>query len=132
FVRPDGLVDVDVCDTSGLLPTKYCPRVRSEIFLEGTQPTSPDDSYRPLALDAATNLLWADGCLGPKIEKVFRFYPPDALDWAQKKGLTEPPETDCRGVPAPGAQVQQGADQSAARNTPPLVVVTPPNNAIYE
>ncbi len=41
FSRPaSGLVEVNVCDASGLLPTKYCPRSVREIFLAGTEPRS--------------------------------------------------------------------------------------------
>ena len=45
FVQPDGLVRVSVCSKSGQLPTELCaldPRgstVRSELFVQGTQPT---------------------------------------------------------------------------------------------
>lgn len=39
FARPaNGLVEVNVCTTSGLLPTRYCPQTIREIFLSGTEP----------------------------------------------------------------------------------------------
>ena len=41
FGRPaSGLVEANVCDASGLLPTRYCPRSIKEIFLAGTEPRS--------------------------------------------------------------------------------------------
>ena len=45
FEQPDGLVRVSICSKSGKLPTELCaldPRgstVRSELFVQGTQPT---------------------------------------------------------------------------------------------
>ncbi|MDA3956531.1 penicillin-binding protein 1A [Oceanispirochaeta sp.] len=41
FTKPSsGLVEMDVCDLSGMVPTDLCPRTRHEIFLAGTQPTT--------------------------------------------------------------------------------------------
>ena len=41
FGRPaSGLVEANVCDASGLLPTRYCPRSIKELFLAGTEPRS--------------------------------------------------------------------------------------------
>ncbi len=96
FTRPDGLVNVEICDTSGLLPTEYCPRVRTETFIAGTEPTRADDTYRLLAIDSATDLLWADGCSGPRIDQVFHILPPEARDWGIKQGIPEPPEMNCK------------------------------------
>jgi penicillin-binding protein 1A len=40
FIRPDGLVDAEVCTLSGLLPSPYCPadKVTTEIFYPDTVP----------------------------------------------------------------------------------------------
>ena len=37
FVRPDGLVEVEVCALSGELPNPDCPHRVTELFLEGTR-----------------------------------------------------------------------------------------------
>ncbi len=102
FVRPPGLVDVEICDTSGLLPTDACPRRRTEVFIAGTEPIRPDDSYRVVALDSATDLLWVDrttpggqACQGSRVERVFRILPPDAQEWGLKQGIPTPPTEDC-------------------------------------
>ena len=62
-----------------------------KFLFKGTEPKQPDDAYQKFELDASTNLLWAEDCRGPRIERVFRVYPPDAQDWAKKKGLTLAP-----------------------------------------
>jgi 1A family penicillin-binding protein len=46
FSRPAGLVKVEVCALSGLLPTPDCPHVKREWFIAGTQPMQKDDWYR--------------------------------------------------------------------------------------
>src|SRR5581483_3426079 len=91
------IIEKEICDASGLLPTDNCPRVRRAVFLERTEPTRRADAYQSFAVDAATALLWADGRRGPRIERVFRMYPPGAQDWAKKKGLPRAPEMDCIG-----------------------------------
>jgi penicillin-binding protein 1A len=43
FVRPDsGLVDVVVSSTSGLLPSEFTRKKRTEVFLTGTEPRTFD------------------------------------------------------------------------------------------
>jgi len=46
FTRPNGLIQVEVCDLSGLLPTENCPHKKMEWFVEGTQPTTFDTFYQ--------------------------------------------------------------------------------------
>jgi len=47
FPVPDGVVKKYVCTASGLLPTKYCPRVRQEVFLKGNEPEKYCDIHAP-------------------------------------------------------------------------------------
>ena len=49
FMQPDGLVQIEVCDLSGLLPTDACPHIKKEWFISGTQPTTPDTYYQRTA-----------------------------------------------------------------------------------
>jgi 1A family penicillin-binding protein len=41
FVVPPGVVELQICSQTGLLPNRTCPRVR-EVFLDGTEPTETD------------------------------------------------------------------------------------------
>jgi membrane peptidoglycan carboxypeptidase len=132
FVRPEGLVDVDVCDTSGLLATADCPRKRTEIFIAGSEPLRPDDSYQTIALDGATGLLWADTCAGPRIRRVFRVLPPDAFAWGFEQGIEQPPATDCKSQITSGSTPEQANRKSQDPNSnQPLVIVSPANNATF-
>jgi membrane carboxypeptidase/penicillin-binding protein len=53
FVEPEGIVHRVVCEKSGLIATDSCPRIRREVFIEGTEPQRACDrhgsaSSRPL------------------------------------------------------------------------------------
>lgn len=39
FPVPDGIVTRTVCTASGLLATEFCPHIRNEVFIAGTEPT---------------------------------------------------------------------------------------------
>jgi penicillin-binding protein 1B len=39
FRRPEGVVERQIDPESGMLATPYCPTMRSEVFVEGTEPT---------------------------------------------------------------------------------------------
>lgn len=95
FVQPPGLVRAEVCAMSGLLPTDYCPLRRSELFIDGTQPTTYDPFYQPFQIDSATGLL-ADDSTPPEriVTQVFLVLPPEAQEWARAKGIPQPPIFD--------------------------------------
>ena len=46
FLQPDGLIKVEVCDLSGLIPTSACLHTKNEWFIDGTQPSTPDTYYQ--------------------------------------------------------------------------------------
>lgn len=121
FHRPDGLIQVQVCATSGLLPTQECPRRRAELFIAGTEPTRYDDTFRAYAIDAATGLLWTESCRGPRIERMFRVLPADAREWGHAQGITEPPGMDCQGIRA-----QIGGGDAAI-----LQITSPSSNSMF-
>lgn len=92
FSEPPGIVTREICTTSGLLATPECPRRRVEIFIDGTQPTEPDDIYQTFTLDRLTGQL-ADDSTPPerRIERVFAVLPQEARDWGLRNGIPLPP-----------------------------------------
>ncbi len=91
--RPAGVVDVTVCDPSGLLPTTACQRLASEVFLEGNQPTRLDALYQQFAINRETGRLATVFTPLELIdEQVFLVVPPEALAWAQANGVPLPPD----------------------------------------
>lgn len=143
FSQPDGIVEAQVCETSGLLPTQICPRLRTEVFIKGSEPTRSDTSYEQVAIDSASGMLWTNGCQGQPTERVYRIFPPDAQDWARKQGFAQPPEMDCMmQVPSSTFQVSSknatSDGQPSTFNPQPatsnlqLVLTSPAPNSIFQ
>ncbi|MGE5251664.1 MAG: transglycosylase domain-containing protein, partial [Bacteroidota bacterium] len=88
FPRPEGLVPVEVCTLSGLLPTPECPNTRREWFLAGTEPTRTDTLYKQIWLDALTGSP-ADGSTPASRHQLTLVLdlPASAVPWARSQGI---------------------------------------------
>lgn len=110
--RPQGVTQMSVCATSGLLPghrPQWCP-TRTEYFIGGTEPTTPDTIYQAMRVNRETGKL-ATVFTPPEMveEKVFTVLPPEAADWLaslseeQQQRWPQPPtEYDTIQGPTPG------------------------------
>jgi membrane carboxypeptidase/penicillin-binding protein PbpC len=88
FLRPDGLVEKEVCTFSGLLPTEFCDQTHLEWFISGTEPTLPDNVYRQIWLDAATGQLANDATPTSRRQPVIVLdLPVRAQRWAHSQGF---------------------------------------------
>jgi membrane carboxypeptidase/penicillin-binding protein PbpC len=132
FTRPAGLIDLDVCATSGLLPTSYCPYTKREVFIAGTQPTQSDNLYRPVDIDVVTGLPATADTPRDRIEtRVFLMLPAEAREWARDNGIPQltmindqlPMINDQSAIS--NQQSYEDASQSAVR------VTRPDNGTIY-
>lgn len=104
--QPPGLVEMAVCDISGLLPTPYCPTV-SEYFIQGTQPTVYDNVYQEFAINRENGRL-ATLYTPPELieQRIYKIYPEAAADWVRESEIEQPPtEYDTISVPPPGGEV---------------------------
>lgn len=120
FQEPEGMTQAQVCLPSGLLPTPYCPRTRSELFIEGTVPTRADDWYRPVRIDAQTGQpATADTPAERIVERVYVFPPSELEAWAREQGwpLLSPPTA--------------AAAEDSAAPLWGLVMAQPDDGAIY-
>lgn len=92
--RPPDISVVPVCDPSGMLPTADCPKVVNEVFLHGSEPTSPDTLFQRLKINRENGLL-ATINTPPELveERVYLMVPPEAAQWAAQAGLPVPPQT---------------------------------------
>jgi len=65
FKQPSGLAPATVDAITGLRPGPFSTKTVREFFIKGTEPTRADDLRRTVDIDAASGLLWQDGCVGP-------------------------------------------------------------------
>jgi len=103
FVRPDGVLQVDVCDLSGLLPTEACPHIKTEWFIDGTQPTAFDTFYqRSAAGQIVLNI------------------PIEAQAWARSHGLLVVDDANLIPRTTSGLTLTSPTDNTTYRITPDL------------
>ncbi len=88
FTRPAGLQQQDVCTYSGLLPTPLCANTHLEWFIEGTQPTQPDQLYRHIWLDSTTGQISTSQTSSANLQPITVLdLPTQAQRWAHSQGL---------------------------------------------
>ena len=113
FRRPEGLVEVEVCTESGLLPGIACMHRKRELFLAENAPTDRCPMHRLLTVDAATGEVARPDC--PADRRVLRrvtFWPPEALVWAEEEGLPLPPAGLTGELPFASLQDEEGRSPS--------------------
>lgn len=106
--QPAGISNLDVCEPSGMLPTRACPSLVSEIFLNGNEPVSYDTLYQVFPINRETNRL-ATVFTPPELieERTFMVIPSEAQAWGRLAGLPIPPaDYDLIQAPLASADVQ--------------------------
>jgi penicillin-binding protein 1A len=71
FRAPSGLVTANVDAFTGLKPGPFTKKVVKELFIKGTVPSERETLRVSREIDAASGLLWQDGCIGPKVTRGF-------------------------------------------------------------
>jgi 1A family penicillin-binding protein len=136
FRRPEGLVEVEVCALSGLLPEPDCPHRVRELFVQGTEPTQVCTMHQRIAIDGATGLR-ATSATPPErvVERVYTVLPPQARDWARQQGFPEPPPADhaAASISDSGSQLAKVAAPVQGQEPEALVLTmsSPDRGAIY-
>ena len=89
---PPGISSMTVCDPSGMLPTRDCPNLVTEVFLNGSEPTQADTLFREFSINRETGLL-ATVFTPPELveDRVYMIIPEEARDWALSEGIPVPP-----------------------------------------
>ena len=92
WTMPPGVSQITVCNPSGMLPTRECPNLVPEVFLNGSEPVQPDTLYREFAVNRETGLL-ATVFTPPELVdvRVYLAVPEQARGWAEGAGLDIPP-----------------------------------------
>ncbi len=92
WTEPNGVSTLEVCDPSGMLPTTNCPSRVKEVFLQGSEPTTTDDLYRPVQINRETgNIATVFTPAGLVEDSVFLSIPENARDWARAAGIALAP-----------------------------------------
>lgn len=89
---PNGVSTLEVCDPSGLLPTKICPARVTEVFLQGSEPTTADNLYQTVQVNRETgNIATVFTPPGLVEDSVYLSVPEEARAWARAAGKVLPP-----------------------------------------
>jgi membrane carboxypeptidase/penicillin-binding protein len=128
FERPDGLVEVEVCALSGLLPEPDCPHRVTELFLTGTEPAETCAMHQRIAVDRATGLRATSATPPDRIvERVYTTLPPAAQEWGREQGIQELPAAEASAI---SHQPSAISDQSVG--DPKLKMVGPDAGSVYQ
>lgn len=105
--RPEDVVQMSVCDKSGLLPNTVCP-VRNDWFVAGRAPTQTDTFWQSVEINSQTRqLATANTPRELKASTLYFIPPPEAQDWWQANNLPLPPkEYDTISIPELLSSVQ--------------------------
>lgn len=151
FVRPPGIIDVEVCNDSGTRPSPACAgRTHWEIFTNSTPPLGPEyDIFRTLQVDTYTGKLVNEYCPDEPETRTFLAIDdptaynwinntPDGNNWAIQRGLQppiQPPPTEyCSpDEPRPNVIVSFPAQDMTVEGVVPLRgLISMPNFSRYE
>ena len=120
FVRPPGIVEMEVCADSGTQPSEVCPQRRKEIFAADQPPPGPEhDVHQMIDIDLNTNKRANQYCRTNVESRYYRVYPPDGREWANSQGIPQPPLEFCPSA-AIDAQITAPADGETVRGTIPI------------
>lgn len=134
--RPEGLVDIDVCAESGLLPGIACRHRKRALFVAENAPTDRCPMHRLLTFDAATGEpALPDSPSDRRVLRRVTFWPPEALAWAQEEGLPLPPADFGAEVfdpsPAPGEERSPAAQAEGEPDSHGVYLSSPAPNGNY-
>ena len=121
FERPPGLVEMEICSDSGLLPTDLCPYRRQEIFIacpgQACTPTQADTMHQRISLDGRT-MQRATPETPPayRLDKVFWALPPELQEWARAHDIAQPPPLAEIVLPAQTAALPAGGRMAPGRD----------------
>jgi 1A family penicillin-binding protein len=146
FAEPPGMVRVEVCADSGLLPVQEtrrrdqeveqrpvrCPHTITELFIAGTEPTRTDDWHWSFVLDVRNGLLAGPDC-PPHLttEARYTLYPAEAQDWARSQNIPQPPDMYSPLCPGRLAETPEPGSTNKALDSWSLILTSPDQGSRY-
>jgi len=71
FTAPKDIQRAPIDVFTGLRPGTFSTKTITELFVPGTAPRQRETSRMVATVDAASGLLWQDGCAGPKVTRAY-------------------------------------------------------------
>ena len=92
FEKPRGMVEVEVCTQTGLLPTPYCGPTHQEVFLNENVPRLVDNIFVPFRVHKESGLRAGPNVPASQTEvRVLMVVPDEALEWARAEAVATAP-----------------------------------------
>ena len=151
------MIRAEICADSGQLPTQWCTRRRSELFIAGTEPTEFDTVYQPVVVDTCSGGLAGSNTPETcRAQRVQRVYPPELQEWARSNGTAglagyattgdlgtgggeqiafqngAPAQAGNEDSQSDADHAQQPAGSAIAIGNPDLVLTSPDPNSVYQ
>ncbi|MCB0226046.1 MAG: hypothetical protein KDI02_20325, partial [Anaerolineae bacterium] len=106
-----------------------CPHTLTERFIPGTEPHAVDTWHQAIAIDRRTGLRAGPGC-SPEVVtlRTFTRYPAEAVEWAIKQGVPQPPEEYSPLCPA--GETETNVEVEGASGEGGLVFVSPDQGTV--
>ncbi|HRY90980.1 MAG TPA: penicillin-binding protein 1C [Candidatus Gracilibacteria bacterium] len=100
FPVPKGMVNMEICAISGLLPTENCQERVYEWFAADERPKESDNYYQKVWIDKKNGMIIPDTCISEQNaasfeQKTIIAYPAELQQWATSKGLQMPQISPC-------------------------------------
>lgn len=123
LAAPETVKKVDVCLTSGQLPTKWCEQIGQTWFIPGVSPIKADTIFRPVAIDIETGEVACPPFEADRVKiEIFEYWPSDlALAFSQAGVPKRPPPKQNRCI---------GAQTNLLSMAPPKIT-SPQKNVKY-
>ncbi|SES77158.1 penicillin-binding protein 1C [Thorsellia anophelis] len=120
---PDTIKKVDVCLSSGQLPTKWCQQIGQTWFIPGVSPIKADTIFRPVAIDIESGEVACPPFEADRVKiEIFEYWPSDlslAFSQAGVPKRTPPQNNRCIGA------------QANLLNFSPPRIISPQKNVKY-
>ena len=95
-VQPAHMVTAEICPISGKLRSEKCPAGHTEIYLSGTEPTTPCDVHVDVAICSVSGVRASEFCPANVLSyQYFEVYPAEYRSWVEKQGIAQPPAQTC-------------------------------------
>ena len=90
---PDGMLQVEICEETGTVPSEACPRHTSDWFSTSTRPLGAEhDLFERIRLERDSNRVADDNTPDDQVEeRIFKVYPRPYREWAERNGIAQPP-----------------------------------------